>query len=297
MNEIFSIHRFSALWIKFHREHLKTNLIFVAMMAVVTFLCLCKFNPFVPEYKIAIGEIGKANFLGYYKEVYREIFWGLLFFFSMFAAIRSFKDFMSPHKAMGALLLPASSFEKYLLAFLNSTVILFVVYFVIFYGMAGIVNTYKYAGAEELINAQSWLGINVRTVTEGQEVIRPVVGNVLDIRGRNFSAISPVLLWNLVVIGWVFFVSLFMWGSITFRKRAILSTLLIHLLVFIGWGYLLYRMIQGLIDTFSVYQERVPTPIEVIPGMGSQYLLLILYIFPLAYLWVIWLKLKNKQLN
>lgn len=303
MKEIFNIKRFGALWIKTHRENRKSNLIWIGIMLIVTFMCMCHFNPFVAEYTKTVGEAAKENFFRHYREMYTLIFWGLLFLFSIVMAVRSFKDILSPHKATGALLLPASVFEKYLLAFVNATLVVFVVYLVLFYGMGWIVNSYKYAGVSEFSFTDGWLGVKIPQAVEGQEIIRPVIGNVLDLTGNakisgqwGSEVLSPFLSWSMLLISWIFLVSVFMWGSVTFRKRTALLTILVHFFIFLAVGYGMFRIIKGISGIYFANQEISSSLYpDLLPP--SPYWGLLSGIFPLTYLVVVWLKLRKRQVN
>lgn len=306
MKEVFNIKRFGALWMKTNRENLKINLIFIAVMVVITFLCLCKFNPFITEYIVVNTEAEKINFLLYYQSLFHKIFWGLLFLFSIVAALRSFKDIVSPYKSTAALLVPASNFEKYLLAFLNSTLIIFVVYGIVFYGIAWLVCAYRYAGVEPGSLTESWFGMHIPVFSKGHEAIRPVVGNVLYIGNisEKFSGTGDLtgqhklsfFIGNLAVIGWTYVVSIFMWGSITFRKMAALLTLLTHFVVFLGMGYALYRIARHVAETYCQVASLINT-VNIKPEFLSPYWFLLLYLLPVTYLGVVWIKLRKKQIN
>ena len=109
-------------------------------------MCLCKFNPFLREYTQVENPAEVSDFIQYYKGVYRQLFWGLYGLFALVVALHSLRDFVVKDKILNTLLLPASVFEKYVLAFLNSTVVLLVVYLLMFYALASVANSYKFTG-------------------------------------------------------------------------------------------------------------------------------------------------------
>lgn len=307
MKEIFNINRFGALWLKTNRENLKANLILLAAMAVVIFLCLCKFSPFAPEYSVVDSEASVSAFMA--KQAVRQyaVFWGVMFFFSVVVAARSFKDVMSPYKAINTLLLPASSFEKYLLAFLNSTVFFFVVYVLLFYGLDWLVNTYKYCGINQAHYTTGLLGMRVPEIGEGQQLLRPSLVNVLDFstRDNGFSLVTdsgyPFSSYNAagrlyVLCFWLYLTAIFMWGSITFRRRTVLLTSLLHLLLFLGIGYAIYLIVHGTIDIYTKELAYRPA-ITMKQEMPSPYWGLLFYLLPVMYFWVAWIKLIRKQLK
>lgn len=309
MKEIFNIRRFGALALKFYRENMKTNLLFTAVLVVFTFLCVCQFNPFRIVYFSSTEDCTMRM-----TDFYMRVFWAILWVSSAFVAVYSFSEVMSKHKSVNALLLPASVFEKYLLVFLHSTVVILLLNLLVFYSTASIARSYKYVGMEKVVMTEGWFGIKIPKPVPGQEVIHPKIGNVFDF-GKNMRMFSSTVTdsegnvsakeyrmtialgWNLLLIYWLFTVALFMWGSITFRKRTVLLTILIHVVtwgilgwVAVKWADMIYRsrpalfMIKDLMINYSVSDMRI-----------SPWWLITLYIFPLTYFVVIWLKLKNKQ--
>lgn len=310
MKEIFNIRRFGALAVKFYRENMKTNLLFTIVLVVITFLCVCQFNPFKIVYFSSTYEDCSTRMTDFYMKV----FWGILWGSSMLAAVYSFSEVVSKHKAVSALLLPASVFEKYLLVFLHSTVVILLLNLLVFYSTASIARTYKYVGMEEVVMTEGWFGMKVPKPVPGQAVVHPKIGNVfkIDKNMRLFSSTvtdskgnvsvkeyrtTKALGWNLVLIYWLFNVALFMWGSITFRKRTVLLTILIHVVtwgvlgwVAVKWADMIYRS-RPLV--LMIKDLRID---PLVPDMWfSPWWLITLYIFPLTYFVVIWLKLKNKQ--
>lgn len=308
MKEIFNIKRFWALTVKFYRENMKTNLLFIAVMVLFTFLCVCQFNPFKIEYFSLYEDCSLRM-----KDFYTRVFWGVLWGSSLFVAVYSFREVMSKHRAVNALLLPASVFEKYLLVFLHSTVVVLVLNLAVFYSTASVASTYKYIGMEKVVLTEGWFGMEIPKAVPGQKTVRPKIGNVFDFSKDNplFSVKvnkpdgtvvkeyrkTKALSWNLLVIFWLFNVSFFMWGSITFRKRTVLLTILIHAIVWgtLGWiAVKLADMIYRSRSTLFLIKDLGIIPSE--PDIWvSPWWLVTLYIFPVTYFVVIWLKLKNKQ--
>ena len=77
MNEVFEYRRFGALARKYYRENRRLGIIFLGIIGIITFLCLCKFNPFLREYTQVENPAEVSDFIQYYKGVYRQLFWGL----------------------------------------------------------------------------------------------------------------------------------------------------------------------------------------------------------------------------
>lgn len=323
MKEIFDIRRFGALAWKFYRENAKTILIFLGVMIVVTFVVECGFNPFKPEYK-ALGEgYDKARYFGNFTGKFWGMFWGLLGLFSIFVAGYSFKEVMSKKKSSSALLLPASSFEKVLLAILNATVVVVLLHLAVFYSTANVACSFKYGAYDRSAVvgfADSWFGNKVPVLKEGEKWIRPEVGNVfgfvrkmslksvinVDGEGENGIEVkmkkvyfTPFLLWNLLIVCWTYFVFVFMWGAITFRKHSALLTVLLHGCCFLLLGWLTYEVGEAWSwhiprEERSLYELGFYTS-QLSPRILSPYWLLLSYVFPLTYLGIIWKKFKTKQ--
>lgn len=320
MKEIFDIHRFGAFAFKYYCENLKTILIFVGVMIIVTFLTVCMFNPFQSEYLGFSTQFTKEDFIWHYEERFALFFWILLGIFSIIAASYSFVDVMSRRKANSALLLPASTFEKFLLGILNSTVLVLLLHFAIFYGSANVACSYKYGGLEEMnFTKSSVLNIQVPLLKPGQEIVRPKVGNVFyfvnkfsasktylmeNERGelvevKNEAYITPFLSWNLLIISWLYFVGLFLWGAITFRKLSALLTILLHGLFFLLVGFITYRIgetcFRGPREESMLYGLYFLNTDSKMASPPPALLLMLLYVFPITYIGVIWKKFKNKQ--
>lgn len=314
MKEIFNIRRFGALAGKFYRENMKTHLLFVAVMFVATFLCICKFNPFETEYHYFNETFTREAFIFKYKQFYFQVFWGLLWLSSVFVALYAFKEVMSRHKAVNALLLPASTFEKYLLAVLHSTVVVLVLNLAVFYAAASVANSYKYEGLKSMTFTKGWFGQDVPILAPGEKVEHPQMVNVFSgLEEKNLFyykqlsedgkvhrhrvSFSSVLGKNLVVISWLFFISFFMWGSITFRKQTALLTILFHCVLWgiLGWIAFKLSTISGFDNHWAMFKNLF-IAVKYPDIYMSPWWLLLFYIFPATYLTVVWLKLKNKQL-
>lgn len=312
MNEIFDIRRFGALAVKFYRENMKINLILMAVMVVATFLWVCKFEPFQTTYTCVTTEIEKTSLLASYKNMYAADFWGMFAAFSVFVASRAFIDVTSRSRATSALLLPASSFEKYLLVVLHSTVVLLIVYLPIFYATATMAGHNRYVLTEAVFvenpnpEKDSSLPHQMLITDSEKDAIYPSVGNVFSTTLDFFSPKNPdnepipyFLRWNMLAILWMFVVGIFLWGSITFRKRTMLLTALMHALVFLSVGWTIYLIGDELFKSNwgeSKLHDLYFWPItQVNISSLSPWWLTLFYIFPLAYFSITWYKFKNKQ--
>lgn len=313
MNEVFEFRRFGALARKYYRENRRLGVIFLAVAGIITFLCLCKFNPFLMEYTKVENPAEISAFIQHYKGVYRQLFWGLYGLFALVIALYSLRDFVVKDKILNTLLLPASVFEKYVLAFLNSTVVLLVVYLLMFYALAAITSSYKFTGLNRLEYVSGSFGNQVPAMTPGQQVVRSEIGNVFDFMGEGhlmnissdqkelkYGKLTNGIVLNMAVIWFLYVMSVGMWGSVTFRKHPFILTFLVHmifLLALVAVSVWLGNKLFGAgpqlkPDELSFYGVG-----EVVPHLPSFRWLLLFYIFPLTYQAVIWIKLKTKQIQ
>lgn len=319
MKEIFDIRRFVAYALKWHRENIRVNLFFMAVITLITFLVLCKFNPFLIEYTHVPTEKDVMEFISHYKKIYSQVFNFLVVICSLFAALYSFRDIMSKVKQVNALLLPVSNFERFLLAFLNSTVVVFVVYLFLFYGVASVTNSYKYVGMKNMHFVEGGLlGNQLPFMGDGQQVTHTQIGNVLvsnvklreniltvgsNVDGSYYSIETP----SPVSKGWVFCINLMiflflvglgMWGAITFRRHPLISTMLVHILLGVIWliaCILMARKLMSLPYTLMKHSGINFYEVDYTILLPSAWWLMLLYVIPLAYLYIAWIKLKTKH--
>lgn len=89
------------------RENRRLGIIFLGVAGIITFLCSCKFNPFLTEYTKVENPAEISVFIQYYKGVYRQLFRGLYGLFALVIALYSLRDFVVKDKILKTLLLPA----------------------------------------------------------------------------------------------------------------------------------------------------------------------------------------------
>jgi hypothetical protein len=213
---------------------------------------------------------------------------------------------------LNTLLLPASVFEKYVLAFLNSTVVLLVVYLLMFYALASVTNSYKFTGLNRLEYVSGSFGNQVPAMTPGQEVVHTEIGNVFDFseggylmnisydqKELNYGKLTNGIVVNMVVIWFLYVMSVGMWGSVTFRKHPFILTFLVHVIFLLALVAVSVWLGNKL---FGAEPQMKPDELsfyggEVLPDLPSFRWLLVFYIFPLTYQAVIWIKLKTKQVQ
>ena len=297
MNEVFEYRRFGALARKYYRENRRLGIIFLGIIGIITFLCLCKFNPFLREYTQVENPAEVSDFIQYYKGVYRQLFWGLYGLFALVVALHSLRDFVVKDKILNTLLLPASVFEKYVLAFLNSTVVLLVVYLLMFYALASVTNSYKFTGLNRLEYVSGSFGNQVPAMTPGQEVVHTEIGNVFDFseggylmnisydqKELNYGKLTNGIVVNMVVIWFLYVMSVGMWGSVTFRKHPFILTFLVHVIFLLALVAVSVWLGNKL---FGAEPQMKPDELsfyggEVLPDLPSFRWLLVFYITDMA---------------
>lgn len=321
MKDTFNIYRFWALAKKDYRENMRFNLIFIAVVLVVILLAVTKFNPFQIEYSHTPTDYEQLRFIRYHKMLYVRVFWGLLFGVTGIFAARSFRGIMSSPKALIHLMLPVSSLERYLLAFLNSFVVVFVVYLLLFYGVTSVTNSYKYVGLKNMSYVEGgWFGNQLPHMEPGQKVVHAELGNVFKIFSDGdlkFRYPTPVgeektesileswrlYEWNMLLICWLTILSMNMWGAITFRKSPFFLNLLIHGLIILVLGVLGGVFIQYYLKSVN---NLIPYALDegsyrlIFWGTPNRYVLsynwlFLVWLFPIGYQGIIWWKLKTKQ--
>lgn len=316
MNDIFSISRFFALARKDYRENRRFYFIFIGVMAVVILLAVTRFNPFSVVYDNTPDEKAKLDFINHYKQVYAQIFWGLLLGFTIIFAVRSFRSLLSPTKNITYLMLPVSTLERYLLVFFNCFIVLLMVHLLLFYGITSVTNSYKYVGLEQYhFQPGGWFGNLLPYLKPGQEVIHAEIGNVLNLLPQKYNEIRQYHIlsgqekdlipffgffcWNMALCAWLGVVSIFMWGSITFRKYTFLLTILVHFLVFLALGiigaYIVEHFVEGTNAIVPSYDLRIYGGGAKLSYEPSPNWLYLCWLFPVGYQMVIWWKLKTKQ--
>ena len=149
-------------------------------------------------------------------------------------------------------------------------------------------------------------------MTPGQEVVHTEIGNVFDFseggylmnisydqKELNYGKLTNGIVVNMVVIWFLYVMSVGMWGSVTFRKHPFILTFLVHVIFLLALVAVSVWLGNKL---FGAEPQMKPDELsfyggEVLPDLPSFRWLLVFYIFPLTYQAVIWIKLKTKQVQ
>src|SRR3546814_590272 len=196
MNQVFDWGRFLRLIHSHFRKNLKTYMISCLVFAGVT---IGLFGLVVSSYREEAIVAGKQFF------VYVIVIYGGLFVFT----VGIFQPFQRPREGPFQLMLPASGFEKFLLGWLVSlvgyTICANAVFFVIRYA---VLQYYVARGYE--------------------------VSGFLDYDRLSFQQGGISMAWVLAMV-YVFFHAFALYGSLTFRKMAVLKTALALLVVALAY--------------------------------------------------------------
>ena len=115
----------------------------------------------------------------------------------------------------------------------------------------------------------------------------------------NYGKLTNGIVVNMVVIWFLYVMSVGMWGSVTFRKHPFILTFLVHVIFLLALVTVSVWLGNKL---FGAEPQMKPDELsfyggEVLPDLPSFRWLLVFYIFPLTYQAVIWIKLKTKQVQ
>ena len=122
--------------------------------------------------------------------------------------------------------------------------------------------------------------------------------NVDTLTGMRLAGVDGIVV-NMVVIWFLYVMSVGMWGSVTFRKHPFILTFLVHVIFLLALVAVSVWLGNKL---FGAEPQMKPDELsfyggEVLPDLPSFRWLLVFYIFPLTYQAVIWIKLKTKQVQ
>lgn len=284
MNELFNIKRFGNLVARYYRENKKRNLLYISLLAICLFLVLSQ-NPFHVIY------IGVSSMDGVGIGIQQQaVYWSMLLVFSVFYGATGLREYRRKTTAVSALMLPASTFEKYLLGMLNVTVVFFAVYTVVFYAVDFAVLQFKAAyfisGDPEVFVSLAAL----RKVHPDVEILRPALENVFVFRESSSWMLFCMVCFIL------FTQAAFLWGSLTFKRNVVVFTTLIHLLILLGLGTVVAPLVEHWnAPSFFSYVNVGASSLEIQPYSTSSYWLLVCLVYPLTYLAVVFWQLKRRQ--
>lgn len=306
MKEIFDLKRFWALVRLHYRENLRLYLLTVGFMAIIALLCLTRGNPVTRLYFSVSPEKVKDFAIVYsaYHRVEMNTFWGMWVAFSVWFASGAFRNLNRREKAGGVLLLPASNVEKFLLPFLNTTVVLGVVWLAVFYGVDWLVAHYKY-GFYVFTGGDETLALS--DAVRNNEIFRPALRNVFDLSEMRMpDKMSAGMMLSWMFTGVLFVQSLFMLGGLLFKRQPVLLTFVLQSGVFIAIVYISYLILRSYSVTLDklgyiwINNEQIkmvilqvnPTTEHFSAILRGMYLGVL---FPICYFWGTFQKLRETQ--
>lgn len=196
---------------------------------------------------------------------------------------------------MHDMLIPVSTFERYIFAILNSTIVAVVVYVLLFQLTSTFVES-MYLFSDNGYAFKGFLGYNGDTIVNGGFVnecnisLSDVITNAIH---PNSSKAVEI---NFYILSYTLLVSIFMWGEITFQSAgAPLKTALLHIVAgALAVGLFAYTSFKTIYPV-----DGIQVSFDMMESVNKYeiFLVMILYILPITYQWVIWKKLKNISLT
>lgn len=291
MNNIFNLTRFSNFALMNYWYHKKQYLGVMAATVVILLIVLCEGNfTFTAvsweSNRLPIDRVINIFSRGFY-------FVGPLFTL-MFIRI-SMQGINGRALTMHDMLIPVSTFERYIFAILNSTIVAVVVYVLLFQLTSTFVES-MYLFSDNGYAFKGFLGYNGDTIVNGGFVnecnisLSDVITNAIH---PNSSKAVEI---NFYILSYTLLVSIFMWGEITFQSAgAPLKTALLHIVAgAFAVGLFAYTSFKTI---YPVAGIQVSFDMMESVNKYEIFLVMILYILPITYQWVIWKKLKNISLT
>ena len=206
MNQTFNLNRFAALFKKHTVENYKTYLMSVGVLAGL-FILFMGFASFTNNGFLLLG----------FQESFFIIFLPLAG--SIFTSL-TFADLGDKKKAIPALTLPASHFEKYLVSWLYSFLIFQLIYIMLFYLIASLVISFghKVPGRENVL-------LNIFDKDRMAYIvfiIYPIVHSIMLFGSIYFEKL------HFIKSGFAFFIGIFLLGLI---NRPIMASMIDHKIV------------------------------------------------------------------
>lgn len=258
MSQIFNINRFAALFKKHTVENYKTYLMSVGVLAGLLILFM-GFASFVNDGFLILG----------FQETFFFVF--LLLSGSIFTSL-SFTDLGDKKKAIPALTLPASHFEKYLVSWLYSFLIFQLLYVALFYLIASIVISFGHnvPGRENVLLNLFDKDRMARMVF----VIYPIIHAIIFFGAIYFEKL------HFIKSGFAFFIGIFLLGLF---NRPIMASMIDHKII----GTTIFSPLE--ITDGKKYWEIFP------PEIQNQTVGIVIVIV-VVLLWVsAYFKLKEKE--
>ncbi|MFI3258907.1 MAG: hypothetical protein R3Y16_02290 [Rikenellaceae bacterium] len=308
MNDIFNLNRFVS-YAKLHyynRRGTYAILLAVALFFVIT-LC-CNMNPFkmlketIGSSKYIIASVRSTFYTAFF--LVGAIFIGLFVEFSL----SSFdKQSGGGCFTMKDMLIPVSTFERYIFVILNSTVVALSLYLVIFWiGSSLVERLYFFGeGSRVFIGLQNIWRSTDGIVAEGMH--RVDIFSLSNIFSDIFRDVDEYA--SSVVIACIGLysgvLSTLMWGKVTFQRFATFKNIAAHAAL---WFVLIWLFAEFFPAQIAASELSTPwhfrgqlypsyTPLFINNIVVVNLLALVTLIYTIVYQWVFWRKLKSLSLS
>ena len=215
-----------------------------------------------------------SHFRNWSDKQYMVTFWIMFFILGIIYLSQSFPAFRSKEKTMAFLMLPASSFEKYIFELLTRIVAFIIIMPTLFWTIVYIeTSVIHYINPEFLIYKFSF---------------NKVLLNFSIITNNHMPMQKEWLMFAKVQWLIIPFITIFC-GASHFSKSPLIKTFLTMSLIMAGYSLLMYLLSKGLrIEAYNLVKTN--RNFQSLP-----YLLIILSFFNLSILVIAWFKLKEKE--
>ncbi|MFI3261324.1 MAG: hypothetical protein R3Y26_00295 [Rikenellaceae bacterium] len=283
MNNTFNIRRFGNYARMNYWYHKKQYLITILAIVVLLFIFLCNFQHIT---RFGTTRNPSDYVIGIFSTAYYVV--GVIFTIA-FVSI-SMRGVGAKNYTMQDMLIPVSTFERYIFIILNSTVVAFILFTIIFQ-IVGTCTESLYHLSDNGYMFKSLVSINDQSsISKGYT--QEFHYNLKDILGRPYIQGGGLnLIIQMEIILYTLLISVVMWGEITFKKFSIIMNILAHVALFV--------LIVLIYDNVNLSKYVYTAPLRVTYSTShhmelcKNYIVYASYILPITYQWVIWKKLKT----
>ncbi len=206
-------------------------------------------------------------------------------------ATLSLKGYRASNLSMKDVLMPISTFERYLFALLTSTVVCFVLFNLIFWVASSYAESLFYFSEDSMSCSFRGLFGNSTLPLDASFTQRDIFSYRALVEHFSSGKESVLFFLCFAIYGSLAFISAIMWGVVSFAKSGEMYTFLIHIALFVALMYGSYLMQQWATDVpYTTYDGLYFWGNYSKPSIHWVHLAAIPTIL---YQWVVWRKLKN----
>lgn len=295
MNDKFEIKRFLA----YAKKHYWDNKVEYGIATFVVFMLTIIIGTdgnFMATYNA--NTISQAS--RYVGNNFTGIFIGVGALYTVGFAMRSLSGRKAKFMTINDMSLPVSNMERYIFALLNSTIVPFVIFSIVFcLGASYVESLYSFDITNHNYYFEGIFGAGDPSIKsmDFSSYTHKELFSLYDTIFYTPSLSSPIEIFAsrcFVYSIYFYFVAVVMWGTVTFRKYSFVTNFLVHLVV-IG------LMSSGLVNIINSYLGQRASSINIIEDYSNFKNALcalspLLFIPSIAYFTVVWYKLKNLSL-